>query len=81
MKAYRSVSATTSTTTAQISDGAKERVAWAAAAWKMSDSGSFNAGEFVLVPANQPVPVTKNVITYAQGSAGTVTVYVATVIQ
>jgi hypothetical protein len=81
MKPYRSISCTTSTTTAQISDGAKERVAWASAAWRMSDTGSFTAGEFVVVPANQPVPVTKNTNTYARGDAATVTVYVADIIK
>lgn len=81
MKPYRSISCTTSTTTGQISDGAKERVAWAAAAWKMSDTGSFTAGEFVVVPANQLVPVTKNSLTFARGDAATVTVYITDVIK
>jgi hypothetical protein len=81
MKPYRSISATTSTSTASISDGAKERVAWAAAAWRMSDTGSFTAGEFVVVPANQVVPVTKNSVTFARGDAATVTVYVVDVIK
>lgn len=81
MKPYRSISVTTSTTTGQISDGAKERVAWAAAAWRMSDTGSFTAGEFVVVPANAVVPVTKNTMTYARGDATTVTVYITDVIK
>lgn len=80
-KPYRSVSATTSTSTAQISDGAKERVAWAAAAWRLSDTGSFTPGEFVVVPANVPVPVTKNSVSYARGDSGTVTVYIGDVVQ
>lgn len=80
VKPYRSFSCTTSATDKQISDGAKERVAWAAAAWRMSDTGSFTAGEFVVVPANQVVPVTKNVNSFGRGDAGTVTVYVADVI-
>ena len=81
MKPYRSISVTSSATDKQISDGAKERVAWASAAWRMSDTGSFTANEFVVVPANQPVPVTKNTITYARGDSGTVTVYIADVIK
>ncbi len=81
MKPYRSISVSSSATDKQISDGAKERVAWAASAWRMSDTGSFTAGEFVVVPANHPVPVTKNTITYARGDSGTVTVYVADVIK
>lgn len=72
---------TASATDKQISDGLKERVAWAAADWKMSDTGNFTAGEFVLVPANQPVPVTKNTVTYARSSTGTVTVYITDVIK
>ena len=81
MNPYRSVSVTTSTTTGQISDGAKERVAWAAAAWRMSDTGSFTAGQFVVVPANQVVPVAKNTNTFARGDAATVTVYITDVIK
>ena len=81
MKPYRTVSATTTATDAQISDGMKERIAYATAAWKMSDTGSFTAGEFVTVPANLPVPVTKNTVTYARGDAGTVTVNVVDIIK
>jgi hypothetical protein len=78
---YKSVSATTSATDAQISDGAKERVAWSESKWRLSDTGSFTAGQFVVVPANQPVPVTKNAKGYARGDSGTVTVYVVDVIK
>lgn len=76
-KPYRSFSVSTSTTTGQISDGRIERYAWAAAAWKMSDTGSFTSGEFVVVPANQVVNVAKNTLTYARGDSATVTVYVS----
>lgn len=81
MKPYRSFSCSTSATDKQISDGAKERVAWAAAAWRMSDTGSFTSGEFVVVPANQVVPVTKNSTTFARGDSATVTVYITDVIK
>ncbi len=81
MNPYRSVSATTSTSNTTISEGMKERVAWASAAWRMSDTGSFTAGQFVVVPANQVVPVAKNTVTYVRGDAATVTIYVADVIK
>lgn len=80
-KPYRSIPATISTTTAQISDGAKERHAWASDAWKLSDTGSFTAGEFVVVPANQIVAVTKGATSFARGDSGTVTIYIADVVQ
>lgn len=81
MKPYRSISATTSTSTAQISDGAIERVAWSPGAWRMSDTGSFTSGQFVVVPANQLVPVAKNTTTFARGDSATVTVYVVDIVR
>lgn len=76
MKPYRTVTATTSDTDKQISDGMRERIAFASAAWRMSNSGSFTAGEYVTIPADLPVPVAKNVVTYARGDSATVTVNV-----
>lgn len=76
-KPYRSISGiTTSATTAQISDGITDRVAYSTAAWKLSDTGSFTANEFVVVPAGQLVPLAKNSIAFARGDSATVTVYV-----
>lgn len=81
MKPYRSISASSSATDKQISDGAKERVAWSASAWRMSDTGSFTSGEFVVVAANQVVPVAKNTNTFGRGDSATVTIYVADIIK
>lgn len=76
-KPYRSISGvTTSATTAQISDGATDRVAMGTGKWRLSDTGSFAAGEFIVIPADLPWPLAKNSMAFARGDSATVTIYV-----
>lgn len=74
MKPYRQISATNSAYS-QIFDGRKESLAWASAAWRLSDTS--DGASYVSVAANQVVPLTVFANSFARGESGSVTINVS----
>jgi hypothetical protein len=79
MKPYRQVTVTNATYL-QIFDGRKEAWAVSSAAWRLSDSASPGAGEFIQVAANQPVPLAKFVSSFARGESGSATINIGDIL-